>query len=287
MDASIGSILDVVRGDASLSNNTLVIFISDNGAWIGANTGLENPYLNQHSGIGPFDGGSNGPLRGGKGSTWEGGVRVPCLVWWPGITPPGSTSMAPISALDFYPTFVNIAMGYRGGIKQNFQETSSATEILDGHDVSTIWAHPQDKENDFGPWYDDFMWFWREKEVYAVRSKRYKVHWITRSGFNTSDEGSRQIPPIVYDIESDPSEAYPLTTDIYPDLPKLLVDCEMALKKHLEDIGQLPAPQYGPQNWTLVPCCPRGEFDPSAAIAAARAGDWGLALWDGCVCERE
>ncbi|MFM7741929.1 MAG: sulfatase-like hydrolase/transferase, partial [Verrucomicrobiota bacterium] len=63
--------LDALRAQG-LDKHTLVVFTSDNGPWL----------------IKGADGGSAGPLRGGKGSTWEGGVRVPTLAWWPGHVPP-------------------------------------------------------------------------------------------------------------------------------------------------------------------------------------------------------
>ena len=62
---------------------------------------------------------------------------------------------------------------------------------------------------------------------------------------------------------------------------------DAALAQHLAGLGALPPAQYGAQNWTLVPCCPRGAFDPKEAAAYAEAGEWGLAIWDECVCARE
>ena len=134
------------------------------------------------------------------------------------------------------------------------------------------------------------MFFWRESKVYAARHGRFKVHWATRSGFNTSDTGTRHAPPLVFDVEADPAESTPLTEAIYPGLPALLARSDAALERHLRfEVGDpLPSPpQYGAQDWSLVPCCDRGSFDPRDAVAAARAGDWGLAIWDECVCARE
>jgi arylsulfatase A-like enzyme/predicted dehydrogenase len=73
VDWSVGRVLETLR-ELRLEERTLVLFTSDNGPWLVKGT----------------DGGSAGPLRGGKGSTWEGGVRVPTLAWWPGRIQPGT-----------------------------------------------------------------------------------------------------------------------------------------------------------------------------------------------------
>jgi arylsulfatase A-like enzyme len=86
---STGEILDYLR-ERDLDKNTLVIFTSDNG---GA----------------PHWGANNGILKGRKGQTFEGGVRVPCIAWWPGKIDPGTTCNAPASVIDFYATFTALA----------------------------------------------------------------------------------------------------------------------------------------------------------------------------------
>ncbi len=87
VDWSVGRILDTVR-EEGLAENTLVLFTSDNG---------------------PAGGLSAGPLRGRKGSAYEGGHREPTIVWWPGTIPPASTSDEIITALDIHPTFAALA----------------------------------------------------------------------------------------------------------------------------------------------------------------------------------
>lgn len=110
VDWSVGRILDTLR-ERKLDQNTLVVFSSDNGPWL----------------IKGADGGSAGPLRGGKGTTWEGGVRVPTLAWWPGKIAPGSVSDAVAGNIDFLPTFVKVAGG----------EVPAAPRI-DGKDLSSL-----------------------------------------------------------------------------------------------------------------------------------------------------
>ncbi|MES2983333.1 MAG: sulfatase [Verrucomicrobiota bacterium] len=110
VDWSTGRILDTLR-DLKLAENTLVIFTSDNGPWL----------------IQEKDSGSAGPLRGGKGSTWEGGVRVPTLAWWPGKIAPGSEVDAVAGTIDLLPTVVTLAGG-----------KVPELPVIDGRDISPL-----------------------------------------------------------------------------------------------------------------------------------------------------
>jgi arylsulfatase A-like enzyme len=93
-DASAGRVLDALR-ELKLDKQTLVLFTSDNGPW-----------LTQGK-----DGGEAGPLRGGKGGTFEGGVREPTIAWWPGRIAAGTASDAVAGNIDLLPTFVKLAGG--------------------------------------------------------------------------------------------------------------------------------------------------------------------------------
>ena len=110
VDWSTGRILDTLR-DLKLAENTLVIFTSDNGPWL----------------IKDKDSGSAGPLRGGKGSTWEGGVRVPTLAWWPEKITPGSVVDAVAGTIDLFPTVVTLAGG-----------KVPEQPVIDGRDISPL-----------------------------------------------------------------------------------------------------------------------------------------------------
>ncbi|UCD27804.1 MAG: sulfatase-like hydrolase/transferase [Planctomycetota bacterium] len=88
MDDGIGRVIEIL-GKQKLENNTLIIFMTDNG--------------------GPTNhGGSNLPLRSGKGSVFEGGIRVPCVMQWPGKIKPGTVTHQPCSALDIFPTICRL-----------------------------------------------------------------------------------------------------------------------------------------------------------------------------------
>jgi arylsulfatase A-like enzyme len=109
IDASTGTILDTLR-ELGLDERTIVIFTSDNGAPArgGANANQAGKAKKAAAAPSRFPGrafaGSNGPLRGGKGTTFEGGIRVPFLVRGPGRIPPGRVVAEPVSLLDVFPT---------------------------------------------------------------------------------------------------------------------------------------------------------------------------------------
>lgn len=87
LDRDVGRVLDRLI-ELDLAEDTLVIFTSDNGPWYG---------------------GSTGGLRGMKGSTWEGGLRVPMIAWWPGRLPAGETRSVPCATIDLLPTIAGLA----------------------------------------------------------------------------------------------------------------------------------------------------------------------------------
>eukprot|EP00479_Gromia_sphaerica_P010425 TRINITY_DN4789_c0_g1_i1.p1 TRINITY_DN4789_c0_g1~~TRINITY_DN4789_c0_g1_i1.p1 ORF type:complete len:183 (-),score=41.41 TRINITY_DN4789_c0_g1_i1:302-850(-) len=86
IDIAVGQIMQALK-DANIDDDTMVFFVSDNGPWI--EQGLE--------------GGSAGLLRNGKGTTWEGGIRVPAMVRFPGVIPPGQVSLEPGMITDVSP----------------------------------------------------------------------------------------------------------------------------------------------------------------------------------------
>lgn len=92
VDWSVGEIIKTLK-ETGLDKNTLLIFTSDNGPWL----------------IQGEDGGSAGDLRGGKGTTYEGGQRVPCVAWWPGHVPAGKVCNKHVTSLDFLPTVAKLA----------------------------------------------------------------------------------------------------------------------------------------------------------------------------------
>ncbi len=103
-DFETGRLLDVLD-ELKLTNNTLVIYTSDNGPW------NQDKYTKNKKGHpkGSVFWGDSGPLRNGKGSPYEGGYRLPCIVRWPGKVPTARVSDAIFATIDFMPTFANLA----------------------------------------------------------------------------------------------------------------------------------------------------------------------------------
>ena len=141
IDWSTGVILDVLR-ELGLAEHTLVIFTSDNGAprrGGGENAGPKAKAKTKAPAKERFPGrshaGSNGPLRGGKGSTFEGGIRVPMIAWRPGTIAAGRESATPVSHLDLLPTCAALA-----GAKVPAERTLDGRDL--GADVSTAPERP-------------------------------------------------------------------------------------------------------------------------------------------------
>lgn len=126
MDDAVGIVLNCLD-EMNLSDNTVVIFTSDNG---GVSSG--DAFAT-----------SNLPLRGGKGRQWEGGIREPYYVVAPGIAKPGSTSKTPVTGADFYPTMLELA-GLPSNAKQH-ADGRSIVPLLKGEAIpnrSLYWHYP-------------------------------------------------------------------------------------------------------------------------------------------------
>jgi arylsulfatase A-like enzyme len=126
IDWSTGAILDTLR-ELKLDARTLVIFTNDNGAPFRGGAANAAKKAAKEYFPGRQLAGSNGPLRSGKGTTFEGGVRVPWIAWWPGRIAPRPAEATPISQLDLLPTFAALAGAPR-----------PAGVTLDGADLSPL-----------------------------------------------------------------------------------------------------------------------------------------------------
>ena len=173
LDASVGRILEALR-ENGLEENTLVIFTSDNGPWL--------PY--------GAEAGTAGPLRGGKGSTWEGGVRVPALARWPGRIPAGAVSDAAIGLIDLLPTFVSLAGA-----------PIPEAPRIDGRDLSPLLLG----DNVVSP--HEAWFFYNVDRLEAVRSGPWKLALRPQ----IENLGDPQFPP---DAAGSSARLYNLNTDL-------------------------------------------------------------------------
>ncbi|MEO6000590.1 MAG: sulfatase [Chitinophagaceae bacterium] len=174
LDWSVGEILKTLKS-LKIDQNTLVIFTSDNGPW-----------LTQ------FDhGGSAGILYEGKFSTYEGGMRVPAIAWWPGKIKPNTISTALATTMDLLPTFAKLS---HAALSPNVE--------LDGQDISELLLGRKDNIR-------DQVLFYINENLYAIRKGKWKAHFITHPSYSAEAPVSHELP-LLYDIDSDPSEKYNL-----------------------------------------------------------------------------
>jgi len=200
LDFHTGRLLDAID-ELGLRDNTIVIFTSDNGPW---NNFQEN-LRRKHKGAIAW--GSSGPLREGKGSSWEGGVRVPCIVRWPGHVPAGRTNDAIFSTLDILPTFATLA-GYK----------VPGDRIIDGVDQTALLAGRSDAGTR-----DHFYYFCGES-LHGVRKGKWKLLIPDRVYCYryVKDRGTGGIE--LYDLQSDVGEKKNVATqhpEVVAELQKL------------------------------------------------------------------
>lgn len=175
IDWSVGQILGYLR-ENGLAENTLVWFTSDNGPWI----------------IKDELGGSSGLFRDGKGSTWEGGQREPSFAWWPGKIKSGTVNMDIASTKDIYTTVSNLA-----GAK------IPTDRIVDGIDLSRSLMEDQSKSEE-----RSFFYYGFDNTVFAVRQGKWKLH--IRNHSQTGNNHFEDPLPLLFDLDTDPSEKYNL-----------------------------------------------------------------------------
>ena len=157
MDDNIGLVLKKID-DMGQTNNTIVVFTTDNGAET-----ITYP-----------DGGTT-PFKGGKLTTWEGGMRAPMVIRWPGVIKPGTVKNDMFASLDWMPTFVNIAGGPKGdGLKKQIeagQYPGIVKTTLDGVDQRDYLEGKSQKSA------RDVFFYYSGKDPSAVRYKNWKMYF--------------------------------------------------------------------------------------------------------------
>ena len=208
IDWSVGRILDAVKR-AKLDNDTLVIFTSDNGPWMS---------YGNHAG-------SPGPFRESKGTSFEGGVRVPFVARWPGRIPKGAVGRLPAMTIDLLPTLAKLAGA-----------PVSTERIIDGRD---IWPLMAGRPNTQAP--HDALYFYWGSELHAVRSGTWKLHLPHpyQSLEVAGNDGSpgryvrKQIPLSLFDLEKDAGE----TTDVADRNPAVVKRLLEYAERARDDLG--------------------------------------------------
>jgi arylsulfatase A-like enzyme len=195
IDNGVGQIMETLRQEG-IAQNTIVIFTSDNGPWLPM--GLE--------------GGSAGLLKEGKGTTWEGGMREPAIFWSPGsIMPAVVTELG--TTMDLFTTFSSLA-GL--DIPQD--------RIIDGVDLSPVLFENK-------PGTRNEVFYYRGRELFAVRLGEYKAHYITQGGYGPPGREEHN-PPLLFNVNEDPSEKF----EIGENHPEIIEKINLLVKKHKENM---------------------------------------------------
>ena len=201
IDAGVGKIARTLE-ELGIAKNTLLVFTSDNGPWLPFHT----------------HGGSAGLLREGKGTTFEGGMREPTIFWWPGRISSGVQSGMG-ATMDLLPTFCKLA-----GVAPPEDRT------LDGHDLSALLLG----KTETSP--RDTVFYWRSEKLYAVRSGPWKAHFITEGCYGIGPKREEHEIPLLYNLETDPSEKYDVAA-LHPDILERL---GKIARKHRAGIEPVP-----------------------------------------------
>jgi arylsulfatase A-like enzyme len=196
LDWSAGEIIKTLK-ELKLQDHTLVVFFSDNGPWL----------------VKGEDGGSAFPLRNGKTSSYEGGFRVPCIVWGPGLLQTsGKSNDEILTAMDFLPTFAAMAGA-------DFHPDKP----IDGHDCRDLILGRAGAKSSWGRFY-----YYFGTELHAVREKQYKLRaqntLFNEDIFRRDEFSSTPMPEALYDLSRDLGEQKSVLKD-HP-----------GLKAHLEDL---------------------------------------------------
>jgi len=217
VDWSVGRILATLK-EEGLDRKTLVIFTSDNGPWLS---------YGNHAG-------SAGPLREGKGTTWEGGVRVPCIMRWPGRIPAGAVSDEPAMTIDVLPTVAAL-------IDAKLPEH--------GVDGKNIWPLMAAEEGARSP-HEVLYFYYRRNDLEALRSGRWKLVFPHRYRSLTGEPGRDGRPHgysrkrcglELYDLVDDPGER----TNVIARHPEVVKRLQALGERAREDLGDALTKRQG------------------------------------------
>ncbi|MCP4170370.1 MAG: sulfatase [Fuerstiella sp.] len=226
MDKSLGDILDNIRRHG-LSNNTIVLFMSDNGG-LSASGRSGRPHTH------------NKPLSSGKGSAHEGGVRVPMIVHWPGVTKPGSTCSQPVIIEDFFSTILELA---------GVEDVQQVGGVVDGRSFARLLRGEYDEGRDDRPLFWHFPNNWGPKgpgigPSSTIRRGPWKlIYYYESHRFE------------LFNIARDVSEQHDVASD-YPDMQNALAS---ELRSYLQQVqAQFPIDRKSGLP-VVIPTKPEGD----------------------------
>ncbi len=201
IDAEVGRLMNVLR-ESDLAKNTLVIFTSDNGPWL---------RFKHH-------GGSAEPLRDGKGTNFEGGQRVPCLMWAPGRIPAGTTSDALLTTLDLLPSLAILT-----GTKLPNDHT------IDGLDAAgTILGDAPSPRS-------EFLYYSSGGALVGIRSEQWKLLQIRKP---------KKPQTLLFNLAKDLSE----TTNLASEHPEIVARLQTRMRELDTEITNNKTPVWGTIN---------------------------------------
>ena len=213
--------------ELELSDRTYVLFTSDNGPWLIKNQKHADGHL-------PSDhGGSAGRLRSGKVSTWEGGVRVPTILWGPGRVPAGTTCDSIASTLDVLPTFAALAGA-----------ELPTDRVIDGEDIRHLFHGNFDEANP-----DKAFYYYLRVHLQAVRQGKWKLHlprdkepigaapFARNNHIAPSDRVGFEQPCLI-DLERDLGETTNVA-DQHPEVVKQLLALAESMREDLGDFDRV------------------------------------------------
>ncbi|XP_053170310.1 steryl-sulfatase [Scomber japonicus] len=249
VDWSVGQIIQTLDR-LHLAENTLVYLTSDQGA-----------HLEEISARGEVHRGWNGIYKAGKSTNWEGGIRVPGILRWPGKIPDGRQVDEPTSNMDLFPTVVRLSGA-----------TVPKDREIDGHDIMDLLQGRVERSK------HEFLFHYCNAYLNAVRwhpqnsNAVWKAFYFTPNFypenetsclhthvcFCTSDHVTYHNPPLLFDLSRDPTESTPLTPDTQPDFDSILAVMEEAAQRHQSSVqpveSQISAWNLMWKPW-LQPCC--------------------------------
>ncbi|XP_063293313.1 N-acetylgalactosamine-6-sulfatase isoform X2 [Pelobates fuscus] len=241
IDFSIGKILGTLM-QTGIANNTFVFFTSDNGAALISD---------------PNQGGSNGPFLCGKQTTFEGGLRVPGIAWWPTHVTAGQISYQLGNVMDLFTTSLSLA-----GLDPPDDRT------IDGLDLSAVLLESKVMDRP--------IFYYRGNELMAVRLGLYKAHYWTWSnsweelsqgidfcpgqnitGVTTHDQVEHSINPLLFHLGRDPGEKYPISV-LSAEYQDAVIRISSVVKQHRDTMipgePQLNVCDLAVMNWSPPGC---------------------------------